>query len=286
MPPGGPNCNEAETGCLRRGAESRRYVTLAATAGLWQNCHVTLAGASSSPAILRLSRPPVPRGAAMSDRAADPPPPIPRPDRQEVIADGVVHAVGIALALAGLGLMATDRGVWSSPGGAAAALLYGCVLVAGLAVSMTYNLWPEGERKQFLRRCDHAAIFLLIAATYTPFLERALDHREAQVMLAVIWVLALAGVAIKTRQPLERHRLSVGLYLAMGWSGLVVLGPISSSVPAVSLTLIVVGGAIYSLGVIFHVWERLRFQMAIWHGFVVAAAMVHYSAVLAAFHMP
>lgn len=206
-----------------------------------------------------------------------------RPDRQEIIADGIVHAIGIVLALIGLGMMLNDSGVWASAGGAVAALVYGLVLLAGLAVSMTYNLWPDGERKRFLRRCDHALIFLLIAATYTPFLERASAHVEARIMLAVIWALALAGVAIKTRQPLERHWLSVALYLTMGWSGLAVLKPISASVPTVSLVLLVVGGLIYSLGVIFHVWERLRFQMAIWHGFVVAAAAVHYSAVLAAF---
>lgn len=222
----------------------------------------------------------------MTDLLTDPRPeyrPERLPDRQELIADGVVHAIGIALALVGLGAMLNDRGIWASSGGAAAALLYGVVLVAGLSVSMTYNLWPEGERKRFLRRCDHAAIFLLIAATYTPFLERASNHVEAQVMLGVIWALAFAGIAIKTRQALERHWISVVLYLVMGWSGLVVLGPIADSVPATSLTLIVVGGLIYSLGVIFHVWERLRFQMAIWHGFVVAAACVHYSAVVAAF---
>lgn len=218
-------------------------------------------------------------------KPAAPPVLAPRPDRQEIIADGIVHAIGITLALVGLGIMLNDTGIRASTGGAAAALTYVLVLVAGLAVSMTYNLWPEGERKHLLRRCDHSLIFLLIAATYTPFLERALNHVEAQVMLVVIWALAFAGVAIKTRRPLERHRLSIALYLTMGWSGLAVLGPIADSVPAISLTLIVVGGLIYSLGVVFHVWERLRFQMAIWHSFVVAAATVHYSAVLTAFQV-
>lgn len=236
---------------------------------------------------------PVPTHAPSHAPAPDPGPPegltpiFIRPlAREEIVADAIVHGVGIALALVGLGVMLNDTGVWASAGGAAAAMLYGLVLVAGLSVSMTYNLWPDGERKRFLRRCDHSLIFVLIAATYTPFLERASNHVEAQVMLVVIWALALAGVAIKTRQVLDRHRLSLALYLSMGWSGLVVLGPIADSVPALSLTLIVVGGVIYSAGVVFHVWERLRYQTAIWHAFVVAAAAVHYSAVLAAFRTP
>lgn len=206
-----------------------------------------------------------------------------RPDRQEVIADGIVHGIGLTLALIGFGMILNDTGVWATTGGAAAAIVYGIVLVTGLAVSMTYNLWPEGGRKQLLRRCDHSLIFLLIAATYTPFLERASNHLEARIMLFAIWGLAFAGVAIKTRQALERHRLSVVLYLVMGWSGIVVLRPIADSVPGISLVLLVAGGVIYSLGVVFHVWERLRFQTAIWHAFVVAAAMVHHSAVIAAF---
>lgn len=203
------------------------------------------------------------------------------PDRMEIIADGVVHGLGLVLALVGFGALLNDRGVWASPGTAVAALLYGAVLVLGLAVSMTYNLWPEGEMKRILRRGDHSAIFLLIAATYTPFLQRAADHTPALVMLAVIWALALAGVALKCLAPLGFHRWSVILYLAMGWSGLAVIGPIHDSVPGISFALLFVGGAIYSLGVVFHVWEALRFQTAIWHLFVVAAAAVHFTAVLA-----
>jgi hemolysin III len=96
---------------------------------------------------------------------------------------------------------------------------------------------------------------------------------------------AAAGIALKCFFPGRYDRLAILLYLAMGWSGVFVAEPVAARIPFASTLLIVIGGIIYSLGVIFHVWEKLRFQNAIWHGFVVAAAAVHYSAVLTCFSL-
>jgi hemolysin III len=99
-------------------------------------------------------------------------------------------------------------------------------------------------------------------------------------MLAVIWAVALAGIAIKLVWPGRFDRTAVGLYLSMGWSGIFTIGPITAALAPVTLWLIGAGGVLYSVGVIFHAWSRLRFQNAIWHGFVLTAALCHYAAVL------
>ncbi|MGO7958342.1 PAQR family membrane homeostasis protein TrhA [Rhizobium leguminosarum] len=206
-------------------------------------------------------------------------------DRYELIADGIVHGVGLVLALIGATVLIFYATVWSSHGALAAAWIYGVGLVLTLAISFSYNAWPVSRTKWYLRRFDHSAIFLLIAATYTPFLERGADDPLLLFMLVAIWLFAAVGIVLKCAFPGRFDRLAILLYLAMGWSGVLVAEPVASRIPAASMLLIVIGGVIYSLGVIFHVWEKLRFQNAIWHGFVVTAAAVHYSAVFTCFSL-
>lgn len=201
-------------------------------------------------------------------------------DRHEIIADGIVHGVGVVLALVGVTALIVYATVFSTGGQLAAACIYGAGLVLALAVSFAYNLWPVSKVKWHLRRFDHSAIFVLIAATYTPFLQRGIEDPFLAGMLVFIWTMAAAGVALKFLLPGRYDRLAILVYLAMGWSGVFAAGPLLTHLSVTTLTLIVVGGLLYSVGVIFHVWEKLRFQNAIWHGFVVAAAAVHYSAVV------
>ena len=134
--------------------------------------------------------------------------------------------------------------------------------------------------KWLLRRFDHSAIYVLIAATYTPFLVEMNDRVVGIALLVGVWSVALAGIALKVFYPGRFDKLSVGLYLALGWSGVMAYDSIVASLPGTVLWLIAAGGVLYSLGVIFHAWERLRFQNAIWHSFVLLAAACHYTAVL------
>ena len=131
-----------------------------------------------------------------------------------------------------------------------------------------------------LRRFDHSAIYLLIAATYTPFISQLNDSGFATKFLIGVWGVALAGTVLKLNWPGRFDRFSVALYVAMGWSGTLAYDKAASSLPSSILTLIAVGGGLYTLGIVFHAWERLRFQNAIWHGFVVLGAACHFSAVV------
>ncbi|PYE28811.1 channel protein (hemolysin III family) [Rhizobium sp. PP-CC-3A-592] len=200
-------------------------------------------------------------------------------DRTEMIADGIVHGIGLAFALIGVTILLAHASAASTAGQIAAAAIYGAGLVATLSISFVYNMWPVSRTKWLLRRFDHSSIFILIAATYTPFLQSGWNDPFLAVMLVGIWLIAAFGIALKCVFPGRYDKLAIVLYLAMGWSGVLAVGPLLTTLNGATMLLILAGGIIYSAGVIFHVWERLRFQNAIWHGFVVTAAAVHFSAV-------
>ncbi len=204
-------------------------------------------------------------------------------DKSEIIADSIVNGLGVLLALIGATVLIVYASAWHSGGDVAAAWIYGLGLVLTLTMSFAYNIWPVSPTKWVLRRFDHSAIFVLIAATYTPFLERGAEDPLLRFTLIALWIFAVVGIVLKCGFPGRYDRLAILLYLAMGWSGVLVAGPVAARIPSASMLLIVVGGIIYSLGVIFHVWERLRFQNAIWHAFVLTAAAVHYAAVMTCF---
>ncbi len=201
-------------------------------------------------------------------------------DRAELIADGVVHVVGIAFGLIAATTLIVLTGVYASTAQIVSVSIYAAGLVAMLGMSATYNLWPVSPAKWLLRRFDHSAIYVLIAATYTPFLVEMNDRVVGIALLVGVWMVAVAGIALKVFLPGRFDKLSVGLYLALGWSGVIAYDSIAASLPDSVLWLIAAGGVLYSLGVIFHAWERLRFQNAIWHSFVLLAAACHYTAVL------
>ena len=200
-------------------------------------------------------------------------------DRGETIADAVVHILGIAFAIVGAALLAAIAVRQGTTEEVAAVVIYLAGLLAMIGFSAAYNLWPVSPFKWWLRRLDHSAIYLLIAATYTAFM-LPMGGTIPAVLLAILWAVALAGMAIKLFWPGRFDRTSVGLYLSMGWSGVFALKLIAAAFAPVTLALIGTGGALYSAGVVFHAWRSLRFQNAIWHGFVLTAAFCHYAAVV------
>ena len=198
----------------------------------------------------------------------------------ELIADGIVHGVGIVAAIAVGAVVLALAIAKTAPAEAPALAIYIGSLVALLSVSLAYNLWPVSPIKRILARLNQAAIFLFIAGTYTPFLAIMGGSTTGVMMTAFVWGASLVGIALKLIVPHRFGRLAILLYLAIGWSGVLVFQQLGSSLPPVTLWLLVAGGVVYSLGIIFHLWEKLHFQNVLWHIFVVVAAMLHLAAIL------
>jgi hemolysin III len=200
-------------------------------------------------------------------------------DRGEIIADGVVHAIGIGFG--SIGAVIIVIAIHSAKNAAAASVLvYAVALVAMLWISAAYNMWPVCHTKWILRRFDHSAIYLLIAGTYTPFIAQVKDSSSSGGLLTGIWLTAGLGVVLKLVLPGRFDRAAIVLYLLLGWSGVMAYGSMFATLPAFIFWLLATGGALYSIGVLFHAWQSLRFQNAIWHTFVLLAAACHYAAVL------
>jgi hemolysin III len=201
-------------------------------------------------------------------------------DRTELIADGVVHVVGVCFGLIAATVLVVLAAVYATGLEVAAVSIYVVGLLAMLVLSATYNLWPVSRAKWVLRRFDHSAIYVLIAATYTPFIMRLKDSIFAFAVLIGVWCVAIVGIVLKLGLPGRFDRLAVGLYLALGWSGAMLYDSVVAVLPSMALWFTIAGGVLYSLGVIFHAWQRLRFQNVIWHCFVLLGAACHYTAVL------
>lgn len=201
-------------------------------------------------------------------------------DRAEMIADGIIHAIGVLSGIIAATVLVVLAVVYADATNVVGVSIYVAGLLSMLVLSASYNLWPISPVKWLLRRFDHSAIYLLIAATYTPFILEVKDSVFALTLLVCVWCVAIIGIVLKLRYPGRFDRVAVGIYLAMGWSGVMLYGPVVRVLPALVVGFIFAGGLLYSFGVIFHAWRRLRFQNAIWHGFVLAGAACHYTAVL------
>ncbi len=201
-------------------------------------------------------------------------------DRAELIADGVVHIVGICFGLIAGTVLIVLASVYATALDIVVSAVYVAGLLAMLGLSATYNLWPVSRAKWMLRRLDHSAIYVLIAATYTPFIMQLNGSLLAIALLVAVWCAAIAGIVLKLKYPGRFDRLSIGLYLVMGWSGIMLYDYMVMALPTLAVCFVVAGGVFYTLGVVFHAWQRLRFQNAIWHAFVLGGAACHYTAVL------
>ncbi len=202
----------------------------------------------------------------------------------ERIADYCIHAIGVTasvIALAALIFIGVESktALWI-----VGLSIYGLALVATFSFSAGYHIVMRPRLKEWLRRLDHAAIFLMIAGTYTPFILIKMNNAWGLGLLAVVWGMAAIGIAIKLFAPRYLDGISTALYLMQGWAILAAWEPLMTAVSGQALTLLMIGGVLYTVGVVFHLWERLPFQNAIWHGFVLSAASCHYAAVMVAVH--
>jgi hemolysin III len=198
--------------------------------------------------------------------------------RPEELAHALTAALGIvACAVAIPWLVFVSAGdPWRLTG----ALAFGCSALAMFVTSVIYHWAHEPELKLLLRRLDHSAIYLLIAGTYTPFTLIAMDGNWGWALFGVVWALAAFGVIAKTTVGFRYPRLSLWLYLGMGWLIVIAIKPLRESLTPQELGWIAAGGFFYTAGVPFYVWKSRRFTHAVWHLFVLAGVACHFVAVL------
>jgi len=198
----------------------------------------------------------------------------------EEIANSISHGIGLVFGIVGLVLLlgqAVDT--HASTLAITSYALYGGSMILLFLASTLYHAVPHPRAKIWLKKFDHCAIYLLIAGTYTPFLLVGLDSPLARGLIVVIWSLALLGILFKLTIAHRFKVLSLVTYLAMGWLSLVVIYQLATRLSPGGVTLLAVGGLIYSLGVIFYVCKRIPYNHAIWHGFVLGGSVCHFLAI-------
>lgn len=198
----------------------------------------------------------------------------------EEVANSISHGIGFILGIVGLVLLLVQA---SDSGADATAItsysLYGGSMILLFLASTLYHAIPHPTAKRWLKIFDHCAIYLLIAGTYTPFLLVGLDSPLAHGLMAVIWSLALAGIIFKLAFAHRFKVVSLITYLTMGWLSLIVIYQLALRLSGGGLTLLALGGIIYTLGVIFYVCKRIPYNHAIWHGFVLGGSACHFFAI-------
>lgn len=198
----------------------------------------------------------------------------------EEIANSISHGIGLVFGIVGLVLLLVQAIETNASTTAITSYsLYGGSMILLFLASTLYHAIPHARAKRWLKLFDHCAIYLLIAGTYTPFLLVGLDSPLARGLMVVIWGLALLGIVFKLTIAHRFKVLSLLTYLLMGWLSLVVIYQMVMKLAPGSVTLLAIGGIVYSLGVIFYVCKRIPYNHAIWHGFVLGGSVCHFFAI-------
>lgn len=200
--------------------------------------------------------------------------------RSECRIDAIVHVIGVTCGLAACVALAIVTLPGAGPAVVVSLVAYGAGLLAMLGCSALCNTTAPGPLKALWRRLDHAAIFVMIAGTYTPFAVIAIGGAWGFGLLVFVWTVAAAGVVLKLLHPERLETLSIAAYLLLGWTILVAIDHLIAAVSVPAFVLLAAGGVLYSVGVLFYRWDGLPYNRAVWHGFVLTAAACHYFAIL------
>jgi len=198
----------------------------------------------------------------------------------EEIAHSITHGIGLLLSVVGLATLIVYSNLYGDVWHIVSSSIYGSTLILLYTSSTVYHAVTLPNLKRVLQKLDHAAIFLLIAGTYTPFTLVNLRGGWGWTLFGMVWSIAIAGMVMELIVKKRYKSLSLGLYLGLGWLVMIAIGPMLDNVAPGGLILLLAGGLFYSLGVIFYVWKTLVYHHAIWHLFVLAGSAFHFFAVL------
>ena len=201
----------------------------------------------------------------------------------EEIANSITHGIGAALSVAGLTLLVALAAIYGDVWRVVSFSIYGSSLVLLYLASTLYHSIQHPKVKRVLRIFDHSAIYLLIAGTYTPFTLVSMRGPWGWTLFGVVWGLALLGIAFKTVFIGKYEKWATAAYVLMGWLVVIAFKQMLITVPPGGIVWLVIGGVVYTLGVIFYAWEKLPYNHAIWHLFVLGGSVCHFFAIL--FHV-
>lgn len=199
---------------------------------------------------------------------------------KEEIFNSITHGIGTLLSIAALVTLVVFAVMKGDIWHIVSFTIYGSTLVLLYLASTLYHSFTTEKLKNLFARFDHAAIFLLIAGTYTPFLLTVLRGTLGWTLFGIIWGVTIAGVVIRSIYLTRFRKLMVALYLAMGWMFVLAVGPMIKNLPVLSIIFLFLGGIFYSVGVVFYVKRNLKYGHGIWHLFVLAGSIMHFFAVI------
>lgn len=198
----------------------------------------------------------------------------------EEVFNSITHGVGTLLSIAALVLLVVFASIRGNAWHIVSFSIFGATLVLLYLASTLYHSFTKEKVKNLFARFDHAAIFLLIAGTYTPYVLTVLRGALGWTIFGIIWGLAISGVVIRSIYLTRFRKLMVGIYLGMGWMFTLAIVPMIRNLSTTSLIFLFLGGVFYSIGVIFYMWRTLKYGHGIWHLFVLAGSIMHFFSVL------
>jgi hemolysin III len=203
----------------------------------------------------------------------------------EEIANAISHGLGFLLAVASLPILVWQANRMGGATDIAAASIFSVTMMLLYGISTLYHALPAGTAKHWMQRLDHAAIYLFIAGSYTPFTLGVLNGGWGWTLFAVVWGAAAFGVTVKLLNRLRHPWLSTGLYVAMGWVALLAAPMLLHRMPGAGLAWLVAGGLCYTLGaLVFLLDSRVRYAHFVWHVLVLGGSVCHFFAALGYAH--
>jgi hemolysin III len=199
---------------------------------------------------------------------------------REEIANSISHGIGLLLAIVALCILIISAGGHGDAWYVFSVSVYGATLILLYTASTLYHSIQKQSLKGFLQNLDHSAIYLLIAGTYTPFTLVNLRGPWGWGLFGVVWGLAVLGIVLQFMPAKQRKTVSLMLYVGMGWSVVAAVKPLIQSVQAGGILFLVLGGLAYTLGIFFYVRDKMNYNHAVWHLFVLAGSIFHFFAVL------
>lgn len=198
----------------------------------------------------------------------------------EEIFNSISHGVGVCLSIAALVLLIVFGSMKGGGYPLAAGLVYGISLIILYTMSMVYHIVQGKKGKAVMRIFDHCSIFILIAGTYTPYLLITLDKALGWTMFGIIWGMAVIGIILNSIDLERFKKFSLICYIVMGWAIIFTIKPIIRNIPTMGVFLLVLGGIIYTVGIIFYIMKRYKYMHSVWHLFVLGGSVCHYLSIL------